>query len=129
MPNRFVYVVMRKEWEYNDEGYSQNDGGVAETAFTEQPVAEARALEENMRWLSGLDSDDGYDLEFKGGYSTDYNREECAEFLNSIAPGCASYDRGLTYDFSKLTDEQLREVASQLEDPTYYVSEVLLQEA
>lgn len=89
-----LYVVMRKEYQYNDEiNYAEGDGGSPTKAFTDKKKAEREAMKLNAEEIRG--GIEGYWYDIKDILEVDLD-----EFQRILKDVGGSYDEDESYVIS-----------------------------
>lgn len=129
-----VWVVMRRDYEYNDETYNANEGGNNIIAFTTELDAQIDADERNINTFR---KEGGY---MYLGYDAGDNFNETDDLVNFLETlgDTENEDRSYSYDdlgdyyrfeeimdyLKNATDDEIMVFVNALVNPEYYVEAV-----
>jgi hypothetical protein len=78
-----LYVVIKRELSYDDNGYKVFEGGYPVGLFTSKAAAEERALQLQDDWEAGLNGDETF-----YGYNDEYVDEPALPLVYRVAEVC-----------------------------------------
>lgn len=119
------YIVSKTDFEYNDEGYNQNDGGF--------PVHVATSMENAKKWMYDqmvTDAKNGNLYMIEGKYLEGTNLERFIELFGEECLSIESYNsRKYAYidnvpNLNHLSEEKIVEFFEIVECDLYFITEV-----
>ena len=116
-----AYIVVERTFSYNDETYSQEEGGTPKTVFLDKKEADEKALDLNIKKLKSLDSDElrmyCYDIQDLMDY--DKRRTSMKDFETIVGSDCYD-DEGWSLPHDRLTRDDYEKLLKILVHLNFY---------